>query len=36
MSLPPLKNGIALNELDAWSNVTNFGFEVLEGEVNAS
>jgi len=35
MSLTPLKHDIALDELDAWGNVTNFGFEVLAGEVHA-
>lgn len=31
MSLTPIKQGIAINELDAWGSLTNLGGEILEG-----
>lgn len=34
MSLTAIKNGITLDQLDAWGTVADLGSEILEGEVN--
>jgi len=35
MSLTLLKNGITLDELDAWGSVADLGSEIIEGDVTA-
>ncbi|MFP6851051.1 MAG: cupin domain-containing protein [Pseudomonas sp.] len=35
MTLIAIKQGISLNELDAWGTVADLGSEILEGEVKA-